>query len=56
MEHSIDSLQGLIEGKTKVVQMLAAPARIYTGSGAKLVCRWGSIVDSIGGAKEIQKK
>lgn len=53
MVHSIDSHQALIEGKTKAGQKLAAAASIYTESGARLVCRWGSIVySSLAGARD----
>lgn len=38
---SIDRLQVPIESKTKAVQVLAAPTRIYTGTGARPVCRCG---------------
>lgn len=38
---SIDRLQVPIESKTKAVQVLAAPTRIYTGTGARPVWRCG---------------
>lgn len=46
MVYSIDSFQAPIEDKTKAGQQLAAPASIYTESGARLVCRWDSVVYS----------
>lgn len=46
MVYSINSLQAPIEGKNWAGQKLTAPASISTESRARLVYRWGSIVNS----------